>query len=78
MWCGGTVLFQEMHQCPFGEQQHSSPHLRNNGIHFRDAAYEVCLRVSSDNGGRCYTTQEMGLALRGNEVDPADILDIQR
>lgn len=21
MWCGGTVLFQEMRQCPFGEQQ---------------------------------------------------------
>lgn len=39
---GGTTLFQEMRQCPFGEEQHSSRHLRNNGIHSRDAAYEVC------------------------------------
>lgn len=65
MWRGGTALFQEMRQCPFGEEQHSSRHLRNNGIHYRDAAHEVCLWVRSDNGGQCYTTQETGLAWRG-------------
>ncbi|CAB1435518.1 unnamed protein product [Pleuronectes platessa] len=27
-----------MRQCPFGEPQHSPRHLRNNGIHSRDAA----------------------------------------
>lgn len=71
--CGvgeSAVLFQEMHQCPFGERRHSSPHLRNNGIHFRDAAYEVCLWVRSDNRGWCYTTQGMGLASERKEVGP--------
>lgn len=64
MWCGGTVLFQEMRQCPFGERQHSSPHLRNNGIHFRDAAYEVCLWVRARTMGDDVTQHKKWVWLR--------------